>query len=123
MRTIKFRAWDEWQWEPGMFNPLHHDYYEFDEINQRTDRFHIMQFTCLSDKNGKEIYEGDILKSDKNILFRCIYDDEEARFAFVSKNIWNDGKTSLFKSAKWVLNNCHVVGNIYENPELLNWNP
>lgn len=82
------------------------------------------QFTGLHDKNGKEIYEGDILRSVmfKNILHLIVYDEKEA--AFMAVQINKDRGTSFE-------NRCHiyqiwlnewpkiVIGNIHDNPELL----
>ena len=80
----------------------------------------IEQFTGLHDKNGKEIYEGDILKT--SIFFESstlphmgevVYSDEYCSFATK-----NEGGTTLFCSH--AINNREVTGNIHENPELLN---
>lgn len=66
-----------------------------------------MQFTGLRDKNGREVYEGDILKSHGLVLPIYIDDFHGLRF------MW--GKDQLCKA--WAEG--EVIGNIHENPELL----
>jgi uncharacterized phage protein (TIGR01671 family) len=75
----------------------------------------IMQFTGLKDKNGKEIYEGDILKHDLWGLDTVVWDDECAMFR--CKNEGNGCHDITL--AHHQLNRTKVVGNIYENPEYL----
>ena len=71
----------------------------------------IMQFTGLKDKNGKEIYEGDLLKLD-NLLMTIEWIPEWSRFMGVVDEIRCPlEEASLLK--------CEIIGNIYENPELL----
>jgi uncharacterized phage protein (TIGR01671 family) len=72
----------------------------------------IMQFTGLKDKNGKEIYEGDILKDHLGggKLRAVFWNDETARFE-VEKGWIGLGKTDQTSS--------EIIGNIYENPELI----
>lgn len=74
----------------------------------------LMQYTGLNDKNGKEIYEGDIFKDADGSLFKVSYDVEELIYivnCIGEDYSWN---ISRFKTDEF-----EVIGNIYENPELL----
>lgn len=70
------------------------------------------QFTGLLDKNGKEIYEGDIITFDNHLqgVSQVVYD--YAGFDVVSNNY----KTTL---RPMMNNHIRVIGNIHDNPELL----
>ena len=102
--------------------------------NMYSDEFdvEIMQYTGLHDKNGKEIYEGDIIPQEvvlsqklddgwerligKEIVnFQVVYDQSRALYALRSIE-HGDRSFSLWK--KPILNG-EVIGNIYENAELL----
>ena len=80
----------------------------------------LMQSTGLKDKNGKEIFEGDILacKTDDEVInLNVFWDEEHALFMFESKK-YNEQEPL----AELVENNTYpfeIIGNIYENPELL----
>jgi uncharacterized phage protein (TIGR01671 family) len=84
----------------------------------------IQQFTGLTDKNGKEIYEGDVIKSRYEILFECYFNNDEASFRMKEiKDLPYDGNSRVSSAyldpvgiADYEL---EVIGNIYENPELL----
>lgn len=74
-----------------------------------------MEYTGLKDKNGKEIYEGDILKCEKRI-FIVEYAQEIA--TFVTRSVLENG-TSRPCMNIGTMKYAEVIGNIYENPELL----
>lgn len=108
MRQIKFRAWDYYD-KKMVDMPINHSGYTLNEVFENVvdeDRYGLMQFTGLLDKNGKEIYEGDIV--EHNLL--------------LSEVRWSDewGTWEVYDND--MLGNHHkvleVIGNIYENPEL-----
>lgn len=115
MRQIKFRAWDKefkqmieisrlevgsttssWVKKPD----------GFDKILVFGENSELMQFTGLTDKNGKEIYEGDIVRQ-KNAMIDVIYLVEEINAQGTKP--FHDTHPSWFE----------IIGNIYENPELV----
>jgi len=78
----------------------------------------IIQFTGLKDKKGKEIYEGDIIKIPRQWWHKNWKIDSRAmEREVVEEPIGNN----LFESGDWSVDNeeCEVIGNIYENPELI----
>ena len=118
MREIKFRAWDKLNKE--MFNVesinfqerrVYRDvvsYHDFNDIE-------LMQYTGLKDKNEKEIYEGDILSNRNNEKpYKVIFENGSYRAEFEG-----DFEEYSFDLIDVVAQGCEVVGNIYENPELL----
>ena len=78
------------------------------------------QFTGLTDKNGKRIFEGDIIKDDWGKIFKVIFTTTSCGFMVkctVAPNEYEKGKYRLGDA--WC-NTIAVVGNIHDNPELLN---
>nr|DAN42585.1 MAG TPA: YopX protein [Caudoviricetes sp.] len=91
-----------------------------DNIPVYPDEIKLMQSTGLHDKNGKEIFEGDILgiETDEGVLnVNIFWDSKHALFMFESKK-YNEEELL----AELVEGNTYpfeIIGNIYENPELL----
>nr|DAO09719.1 MAG TPA: YopX protein [Caudoviricetes sp.] len=80
----------------------------------------LMQSTGLKDKNGKEIFEGDILAvetDDETLNVNVFWDEEHALFMFESKQ-YNE-KEALAELLEDYSYPFEIIGNIYENPELL----
>lgn len=109
MREIKFRAWG------GSEMIYITDLYWFEEnfYHSHNDNHGdiVMQYTGLRDENGKEIYEGDILKTDSTVVGEVVYHSERA--AFIFRDGYNE---ALYQRMPYGIK---VIGNIYENPELL----
>lgn len=116
MREIKFRVWEEnikqMFYNAGIVNDelyLMLDGIGFDVVGDYRE-FKLMQFTGLKDKNGKEIYEGDIVRhaTDEGI-YKVIFEDG----GFYVKNLFEYDFQTINEYP------LEVIGNIYENPELL----
>ncbi|MCX0353368.1 YopX family protein [Clostridium perfringens] len=122
-RDIKFRAWDE---ELGEMLYTESEewfddgvYFRFNKHEEEL-RHDLMRYTGLKDENGKEIYEGDILSikiySRDKIIVQCKASVEFKDGCFGV--IWGYDKS--FLSLKSFFNTkFEVVGNKYENPEIL----
>ena len=133
VREIKFRAWDKLGKRMGNVNYIKYSDVKYTHISVRfkqkekniddwfnyggkdgCDNIILMQFTGLYDKDGKEIYEGDIvtgLFDHTEIIGHIIY-GSDATFFIYRKGLFGIG---LNNAKDWL----EVIGNIYESPELL----
>nr|DAY20503.1 MAG TPA: YopX protein [Caudoviricetes sp.] len=120
MREIKFRAWDilKQRWSNYKINDGTVYFMDkntgvwYGTYNRRYKDFNLMQYTGLKDKNNKEIYEGDIFHiGSKKILYVVEWID----CGLKGKQIRNGSWIGLDFWKKDI----EIVGNIYENPELL----
>jgi uncharacterized phage protein (TIGR01671 family) len=116
-REIKFRAWNKkdkvmvdvaaMNFGPSGFWSLIE--YAYDAELQLADSYELMQYTGLKDKNGREIYEGDIVKNEYGKVMEVQYDPRSAAFGV------GDYYFGTIGSGKTL----EVIGNIFDNPELL----
>jgi uncharacterized phage protein (TIGR01671 family) len=127
MKEIKFRAWDKennYMFEVKQINVginigdiCKMIIWEENEEDNRADgnylvehsgdTIELMQFTGLTDKNGKEIYEGDIVRGEHLI------GEWTAKVDMIPTGVWFGGARFTEVATP------EVIGNIYENPELL----
>lgn len=129
MRTIKFRGKyiETGEWLHGNIQvPSKEDveYFMWDcDHNQKeVIPYTVGQFTGLTDKNGKEIYEGDIIFSQKcdcrAVLHKVEYNIDNAMFVAKPIQGWDFDFCQIRKD--WIDKyGKEVIGNVFDNPELL----
>ena len=143
MREIKFRAWDKKERIMGfvtrlVFNKNTHSFcnarfYKNNKIKDDgfyfgqedgSDNIVLMQYIGLKDKNGREIYEGDLC-TDKDNIVQIVWSENHQWGCKIVKTNYILQKYLTFPLWQW--DRCEkngnrdleVIGNIYENPELL----
>jgi uncharacterized phage protein (TIGR01671 family) len=117
MREIKFRVWDEERGEmhdnlaigDGWLNT----FFKTMPGYKNPEKWHLMQFTGLKDKDGNEIYEGDIVGKWGDAIWEVGFLDGE--FCFV----YPESHRKSFRMSPSSLNGKQIIGNIHENLELL----
>ena len=135
MREIKFRAWDKEKKRWFYFDKRDDkDYYlEWSKYGWRLIYytremdvkyiydFDKVQYTGLKDKNGKEIYEGDIIKWDEDWIYVVEWSRDSRSFisGFTVEEI--KGRDDMIPDHRMyrIEESAEVIGNIYENPELI----
>ena len=135
MREIKFRAWDK---KHKLISPVGRiDFGKTALIYQPVetendiewtgedvplDRLELMQFTGLKDKNGKEIYEGDIIEFEEPIMesavLKCPIVFWEGMFVAEWDENSRVNRFTLDEINRHSDTDFEVIGNIYENPDL-----
>lgn len=117
MRPIKFRAWYHKQIRNNVVrinDGLYWDNGDFDIFAFSDNLTALMQFTGLHDKNGTEIYEGDIIDTPSDKPLTIEWNEKYASFC-LNRCGWMH--PHYFGEAVDP-NDCAVVGNIYENPNM-----
>lgn len=148
MREIKFRVWDDhfkymnYKVTVGMWGKesLNDDNYTAcamyvmpDKVDYKCEPHwahfepymedtHLMQYTGLKDRNGKEIYEGDIVRlpaylNNYTEYAVCKWIDNTNSVEDVIGFAFEDTKGKRVRNDEW--EDYEIIGNIYENPELL----
>lgn len=140
MREIKFRAWltNENKMYDFDLNDSMGDH--FNRLDYGYGKYELLQYTGLLDKNGKEIYEGDIIRTVKpgecvpnrdsggGIIDYDFIEPEERTcyvefFAatFATKEVKSKANDNFYAPLDWIIHDeqVEVIGNIYENPELM----
>ena len=118
-RIIKFRAFlpvGEWI-EPDEMEQKYEMVYDlafedYEPINDLLNKCeNLMQFTGIKDKNGKEVFEGDVVKTATGEIAQVSWDDFFVGFTLKTISKWNP-------KSVWD-DQVEIIGNVYENPELI----
>ena len=113
MKDIKFRCWDKFNENMTYSNVLCDFFNDVQKLKEGGNNPILTQFTGLKDRGGKDIYDGDILEFDRaewggdDNIFPVTYSDNDGE--------WVTGGGSNPECSDWKT----VIGNIYENPEIL----
>lgn len=112
-REIKFRSWNIKK-KVMQYNPIL-DYFAFPDGglsygHGKEAENPLMQYTGLKDKSGKEIYEGDLCKKDSTFPIEVMWGKSGWKTRY---GVHNEPFEDIF------LNEMEIIGNIYENPELI----
>jgi len=123
-REIKFRAWN------SNLQVMEDDVHVLDRFAEILSRNHytVLRYTGLKDKNGKEIYEGDILNGRNQVLKIVYWCPKRAAFCESEQfrpvpakhsfaKLYDKFRTVFNKDGQLI--NHEVIGNIYENPDLM----
>lgn len=125
---IKSREWVYGAYVPAM------DEDDCDSIIDEQGEHHIVfsdtvgQYTGLKDKNGKEIWEGDIFKEDDSGIVRSVFrvpgglafEDNPVSFGYDHRApVYPYSSIAEMQNTSWLSQCCEIIGNIHDTPDLL----
>lgn len=117
----KFRAWDKETKTMNGMAEIYRNRNQEIELRPRDENIILMQSTGLHDKNGKEIFEGDIVRMrnprDRRQIgmFQVVRVANSPMLGLLDKKL----TTEIFNLYEHMRNYYEIIGNVYENPELL----
>ena len=123
---LKFRAWNGKEMiEPHLVvvylgaGYVEKPSFDLNRINlEDGEEVELMQFTGLTDKNGKDIYEGDLLQNDSGRIGKVVWHKYTA--SWDTNVVYSSGRDNFigFKPVEWG-SRITVIGNIHQHPELM----
>ena len=117
MREIKFRTWNKVT--KVMYNSAIYNCKDsFDMILKSPQIYEVMQYTGLKDKNGVEIYEGDVLHKQGYWDIYIGFNERSSSFGFIAVD-WVVTQGNFQTLSEQNMLTYEIIGNIHENSELL----
>lgn len=129
MRPIEFRAWDKKNKRMSVdvqsFQSFHRlynrpsNYWGFHKMLEAKNRFEVMQYTGLKDKNGVKIFEGDTMTVDRGVLSPTSYRKTIAVVTITEHRTYGVPRDGHMILPSYDFKEEEIIGNRFENPKLL----